>query len=164
MKYSVFIVMLFLFSACTSKYYIVRHGERLNNTDTTSLSPQGHQRAIALKDLLLNKKIDYIYASKFKRTQQTAQPLAEVLGKPIIIYSPDTTEAVAERLERYSGSNILVVGHSDNIPEFVHVLAHESISPIPVDDFDNLYIVEVQRNLGWISRDLTSTTYGAPSP
>jgi len=43
-------------------------------------------------------------------------------------------------------------------------LSEDSISPIPDSDFDNLYIVEIQKQIVWTSRYLTSSTYGASSP
>ncbi len=156
--------MLFSLCSCTTKYYVVRHAEKRNNTDTSTLTLQGQQRAIALKDLLNDKGIDHIYASVFNRTQLTAGPLANEINKSLIIYSLDTTQKLAEQLKRYSGSDILIVGHTNNIPEIIRYLSDESIAPIDETDFDNLYIVEINRNFGWTSKYVTSTTYGAPSP
>ena len=157
-------LMLFTFSSCTTKYYIVRHAEKLNNSDTSSLTVQGIQRAEDLKLLLLSKGIDKIYASKYKRTQLTAKPLADELNKQMIIYSPDTTQQLAEHLKRLSGSDVLIVGHTNFIPELVELLSDDSISPIPEDDFDNIYIIEINKNFGWTSRYLNSSTYGSASP
>ncbi len=157
-------LILFLFSSCTTKYYIVRHAEKLNNTDTSSISLNGKLRSEALKAYLINKNIKKIYASIYKRTQQTAQPLADALGEQIILYSPDSTLAFAEQLKNLSGTSVLVVGHTNNIPEIIEILSDDTIGPIPENDFDNLYIVEIKRDLVWVSRYLTNTTYGAPSP
>jgi len=117
-----------------------------------------------LKDLLEDNGIDHIYASVFNRTQLTAAPLANEINKSLIIYSLDTTQALADQLKRYSGSDILIVGHTNNIPEIIRYLSDESISPIGEPDFDNIYIVELNRNLVWTSKYVTSSTYGAPSP
>lgn len=162
--YKLSLLILILFTSCTTKYYIVRHAEKRNLTDTSSLTIQGQQRAEALKDLLDDKGINHIYASVFKRTQLTAAPLANEINKSPVIYSLDTTQALAEQLKRFSGSDILIVGHTNNIPELINLLSDESIAPIDEADFDNLYIVEVKRNLVWTSKYLTSTTYGVPSP
>lgn len=159
-----FSLLIIMFSSCTTKYYIVRHAEKLNNTDTSSLTTQGIQRANDLKALLINKNIGKIYASKYKRTQLTAKPIADELNKQMIIYSPDTTSLLAEQLKRISGSNVLIVGHTNNIPELVEMLSDDSVNPIPEDDFDNIFIIEVTKNPGWTSRYLSGSTYGSPSP
>lgn len=158
------LIFVILFSSCSTKYYIVRHAEKLNNTDTSSLSPEGHLRAEALKNYLISKDIKKIYASVYKRTQQTAKPLADALGEQMIIYSPDTTQAFADQLKKLAGTNVLIVGHTNNIPVIVETLSDDSIGPIAENDFDNMYIVEVDRNLVWVSRYLNWITYGAPSP
>lgn len=121
--YFITLLMLFSLCSCSTKYYFVRHAEKRNNTDTSTLTLQGQQRAIALKDLLNDKGIDHICASVFNRTQLTAAPLANEINKSLIIYSLDTTHALAEQLKRYSGSDILIVGHTNNIPEIIHYLS-----------------------------------------
>ncbi|HMQ69785.1 MAG TPA: phosphoglycerate mutase family protein [Ignavibacteria bacterium] len=151
-------------SSCTTKYYLVRHAEKLNNTDTSSLTPDGVLRSIALKDLLAGKDIKKIYASVYKRTRLTAKPLADATGEQILLYSPDTTAAFGEYLKKLSGTSVLIVGHTNNIPELIEILSGDAISPIPENDFDNIYTIEVKRDLVWISRYLTSSTYGAQSP
>jgi len=163
MKWTAFLFALFLLASCKTDYYIVRHAERLNNSDTTSLSDAGFIRAGALKDLLINKGIDSIVASNRKRTQQTAKPLATALGKTLRLYDPDTTNLLITALKKISNRQVLVVGHSDNVPVIVQGLSGRSISPIGATDFDNLYIVRVKKFFG-TRRYLTSTTYGAPSP
>lgn len=158
------ILLLMMISSCTTKYYLVRHAEKRNNSDTSSLTPEGEIRAVALKDLLSGKDIKKIYASTYKRTQLTAKPLADATGNQIILYSPDTTAAFGEYLKKLSGTSVLIVGHTNTIPELAEILSDESVSPIPENDFDNIYTIEVKRDLVWVSRYLTSSTYGAPSP
>lgn len=136
----------------------------MNNSDTSSLTTAGQQRAVDLKNLLDGEGIDKIYASVYKRTQLTAQPLADDINKTTIIYGLDSTLAFADHLKKFSGSDILIVGHTNNIPVLVESLSGESISPIDESDFDNLYIIEVKKNFAWTSRYLTTETYGAPSP
>ncbi|MEO6683185.1 MAG: phosphoglycerate mutase family protein, partial [Ginsengibacter sp.] len=68
-----FIPITLLLSYCTSKYYVVRHAERIDNSSNSALSSDGLKRAQDLKDTLTSRKIDLIYVSTFLRTQQTAQ-------------------------------------------------------------------------------------------
>ena len=152
-----------LFPACTTRYYIVRHAERLNNTPDSPLSSTGNARAVILRDTLQGKKIKHIFASTFQRTQQTAQPLATALSLDLKIYRPDTTAGLVSRLKKIRGNNVLVVGHSNTVPDIVEGLSGQTVAEISEDDFDNLFIVKISRILT-IRRTLVQTTYGPPSP
>jgi broad specificity phosphatase PhoE len=71
-------LVLSLSSCYTSKIYIVRHAERLDQSADTPLSAAGHQRAKDLAEKLGKENIDSIFVSNYQRTRQTAQPLADV--------------------------------------------------------------------------------------
>ena len=149
--------------ACTTRYYLVRHAEKQDNSPNALLSQAGHSRANVLRDSLADKGIDRIYASTVQRTQQTAQPLATALGFPLNLYRPDTTAGFVAMLEKLGGMDVLVVGHSNNIPQIVEALSGEAVN-IPEDDFDNLFIVTVTKGWGQTRRTLVKTTYGPASP
>ncbi|MFC5271491.1 histidine phosphatase family protein [Adhaeribacter terreus] len=58
--------------------YLVRHAEKsTNHPDDPDLNAAGKARAEALKEILLNKDISAIYSTNYKRTKQTAEPLAK---------------------------------------------------------------------------------------
>lgn len=157
------LTLVVLCSSCTTYYYVVRHADRLNNSANSPLSTDGFTRANVLRDSLSGKGIDSIFASTFLRTQQTAAPLATALHLTVKIYNPDTTAGLITRLKRIRGKDVLVVGHSDNVPQIVEGLSGQTIAPIGALDFDNLYVIRVKRFWG-ISRTLWQKTYGAPSP
>lgn len=159
---SFLLLFAFMAAACTTRYYLVRHAERLDSTPDSPLSEAGHGRAEALRDTLLGKDIHRIFASTYVRTQQTARPLADTLDMPIILYRPDTTAGLLERLQKISGENILIVGHSDNIPELVQGLCGETLS-IAQQDYDNLFVVTVRKTTR-TKRTFRRLTYGPPSP
>jgi len=154
---------LLLWPACTTTYYLVRHAERLNDNNDSPLSPVGHARANILRDTLANKSIDQIFASTIQRTQQTGQPLATALGMALTVYRPDTTAGLVARLKNIRNKSVLVVGHSNTVPDLVQGLCGETVS-IPDDDFDNLYIVTIRRAWGRTTTNLVQTTYGPASP
>jgi broad specificity phosphatase PhoE len=155
--------VLFLYASCTTNYYLVRHAERLNNTNDSPLSATGHTRAGILQDTLADKNISQVFASTFVRTQQTAQPLATAKNLELTLYRPDTTAGFIERLKSVGSRNVLVVGHSNTIPQIVEALSGEAVS-IPDDDFDNLFIVTIKRGWGPARKTLVKTTYGPVSP
>jgi len=154
---------LLVFGSCTTRYYLVRHAEKLNSTADSPLSQTGHARAAILRDTLADKNISEIFASTFVRTQQTAQPLATANSLEPVIYKPDTTAGLIQRLKSVGSRNVLVVGHSNTVPEIVQGLCGETVT-IADDDFDNLFIVTIKRSWGQTTKTLVKTTYGPPSP
>jgi phosphohistidine phosphatase SixA len=155
---------LWTFLSCTTTfYYVVRHAERQDNSNDSPLSADGFQRARVLRDSLREKGIDSIFASLFRRTQQTAQPLATDLGKQLRLYNPDTTDKLINVLKGLKGKDILVVGHSDNVPVIVQGLSGQTVPSIAANDFDNFYIIRVRKGLS-TSRQLWHRTYGPASP
>lgn len=152
-----------LLPACATRYYLVRHAEKQDNSSNALLSPAGLNRADALRDSLLTKGIDRIYASTVQRTQQTAQPLASALGIPLTLYRPDTTAGFIAALKKIGAMDVLIVGHSNTIPQIVEGLSGESVA-ISDDDYDNLFIVKVTKAWGQTKVSLVKTTYGPASP
>jgi broad specificity phosphatase PhoE len=105
--------------------------------------------------------IDAIYATPFKRTRQTAEPLAARLGIPINSYSPDDNEEVLEHILRnHKGKIILVVAHSDTLPMLIAELgASKKVPPIAEGEYDNIYIVSIP----WFGKTKTiRLRYGEP--
>src|SRR5438045_637014 len=108
-------VLLFvcvLFSCSTTRYYIVRHAEKEPTSTMSSdvpLSEAGKQRATALKEALLHKKITHIFSTNFKRTVATAEPLATATGITIEHYNAADSGFV-KQLKQITGGNTLIVG------------------------------------------------------
>lgn len=108
------LLMACLLGGCsTTTVYIVRHGEKVADIDSTDLSPAGKQRALALADTLARRGIDSVFSTLYRRTRQTAQPLADRLGLPVVPYQK--TAAVVSRVGEMRNKTALVVGHSNTI-------------------------------------------------
>lgn len=126
--------------------FVVRHAERADAGMTApsgadpDLSSAGRERAESLAALLKDARITQIYVTEFKRTLQTAAPLAKTLGlEPTVVPSKDTSALVA-RLKAPSG-NVLVVGHSNTLPVIVKALGISEPIAIGETAFDNLLII-----------------------
>ncbi|MEO8149044.1 MAG: phosphoglycerate mutase family protein [Bacteroidia bacterium] len=131
-------------SSCSTTIYLVRHAEKVDNSTNSPLSATGLQHANVLRDTLMNKSIDTIFASTFLRTQQTAQPLSTAINKSMVIYNKDTSIQFVNSIRNLRGKDILVVGHSDNIPQMVITLT-DSIVEIPDSVFNTMFIVKIKR-------------------
>lgn len=136
--------------------FLVRHAERESEPrQDPPLRKEGNARAEALARLLEASGIKAIYTSQFARTKQTGQPLANKLGltvtpialktspaNPRQIAGESTTELVNKILER-SGESVLVVGHSNSIPDVIKVLGGDTVPTIDERKYDDLFVVTV---------------------
>ncbi len=173
MKNNSFFLLLFcglslsLSSCYTSYYYVVRHAEKAAApADDPALTQAGQQRAVALCDSLRDKNVQKIFVSQYLRTRQTAQPSANLLQlNPIQYNAGDPVANLVAQLRAASGPNVLVVGHSNTVPDIIQLLTGTRINPIPEDDFDNFFIIKRVRDLNNDVFTLFRTgTYGAVSP
>ena len=155
-----------LLTACsTTTIYIVRHGEKVSEADTTDLSAAGKQRAVALADTLANKGIDSIFTTPYRRTRQTAEPLAQRINVRMVEYPAKPNDAIINRVSHIRGKTVLVVGHSNTILDIAKGLGTQpSMAKIESGDFDNLLRVRIHRGLFGKSVMLSQTTYGQMTP
>jgi broad specificity phosphatase PhoE len=124
--------------------FLVRHAERADTaagTTTTdpSLSDPGRARAVSLATLLKDAGITAIFVTEYKRTRETAAPLADALGIVPTVIAQNGLKALIAKLRSTAG-NVLVVGHSNTLPEMMKELG---VSPPTIGDadFDNLFMV-----------------------
>lgn len=156
------LLSLCLASCSTTYYYVVRHAEKLNQTDDSPLSTAGFQRAEVLDDTLSAKNINRIFVSDKQRTQQTAAPTATRFNlTPIIIPVANTNQLISD-LKAVSGKSVLVVRHSNEIHQIVNALSpDDTIAPIP-DEYDNLFVIKRRIFLWQKEISLRRMKYGGP--
>ena len=139
------LVLLGLFvstAAAQSTIFIVRHAEKNENAgNDPDLSDAGRARAEALANALKDARITAIYATEFKRTQETAEPLAKALGLEVTKLPAKETAALVAKLRDLHGGNALVVGHSNTVPQLIKSLGVEAPIKIAEADYDNLFVL-----------------------
>jgi phosphohistidine phosphatase SixA len=120
---------------------IVRHAEKVTNGGSDAdLSSAGRARADALARILKDSGITAIFTTEFKRTQETAAPIATSTHVvPTVVAAKDTAVLVA-KLHQLSG-NALVVAHGDTIPNIIKALGINSPINIPDEDYSEFLIV-----------------------
>lgn len=123
--------------------YLVRHAEKQTGTGKDpALTEKGHVRAANLIRYLKSKNISAVYSTNYKRTLQTAEPLAKMLDIKIKIYDPRKLEAFAGKLKAGSG-NALVVGHSNTTPELVILLGGDDHGKIDESEYERVYLLQI---------------------
>ena len=120
---------------------IVRHAEKATNGgNDPELSSAGRARADALVRILKDSGITAIFTSEFKRTQETAVPIATSIGITATVVPAKDTAALVAKLRQLNG-NALVVGHGDTIPNIVKAIGINSLINISDEDYSELLIV-----------------------
>jgi broad specificity phosphatase PhoE/ketosteroid isomerase-like protein len=146
---------------------LVRHAEKsTDDPKDPSISAAGEARAKALAALLSDAAITDIFATQYKRTRQTAEPLANARGI-LVIERPVTAansatyahDLAQEILTRSRGKNVLVVGHSNTVPEIVKALSGITVPPIGDPEYDHIFVVVVPESG---APRVTQEHYGAP--
>jgi len=156
----------FFESQATTTVIFVRHAEKaLEPADDPPLSPAGQRRVAELtrqlKDADVIAGIDAVYSTPFRRTEETARPIAEALGLPLNTYDASDTEAIMEYIvKKHKGKIVLVVGHSNTLPALIgNMGASKRVPPIADDEYDNIYIVSIP----WFGKTKTiRLRYGEP--
>lgn len=156
----------FFESQATTTIIFVRHAEKAAvSGDDPGLSEAGRERVAELTRQLVDADVvagvDAIYVTQYRRTQETAQPLADALDLPVSRYDAADTEAVLETiLKQHKGKIILVVAHSNTVPVLIANLgASKKVPAIAEDEFDNIYIISIP----WFGKTKTiRLRYGEP--
>ncbi len=155
MKCSSVALLLFsiLFSANTiaadTMIIVVRHAEKSgDDPNDPSLSEQGNARANKLAAILKNTHLRAVYTTQYKRTQQTGLPSATQADLQLEVRPATkensktfTSDLLREIWKKHRGETVLIVGHSNAVPEIVKHLGNVDVTPIGENEFDRLYVI-----------------------
>jgi 2,3-bisphosphoglycerate-dependent phosphoglycerate mutase len=132
------------FSQKTTTFIVLRHAEKADNSKDTNLSTDGLARAEELKKSLRPVDVTAIYTTPYNRTKQTVAPLATEKGITFTEYMANKPyeELVKELKEEHYGKTVVIVGHSNTVPEILKVLSQNTFTvTIGENQFDNLFVV-----------------------
>ncbi len=120
--------------------YVVRHFDTPKGEKDPDLLPQGAARAEALARWFRGKRLCAILVTQYKRTRQTAAPTAA--GRSIAIQSYDAadTAGVVARAKA-SACPVLIVGHSNTVPDIVAQLGGARPADLKHEDFGDVWTV-----------------------
>lgn len=121
--------------------YVVRHLNTPAGERDPDLLPEGRRTAEALAAWFPRGELPRaIYVSDFKRTRQTAAPLAARLHLTPIVYDPADTPTLVARIRAEPGV-VLIVGHSNTVPDIVEQLGGTRPGPMVHEDFGDIWRV-----------------------
>lgn len=133
--------------AAASTVILVRHAEKADAPAADpALSPAGTARADQLAMALADAGVSRIIVSRFRRTRDTATPLATKLGiaPTVVEVGADIAahvEAVVSAIRAAEGT-VLVVGHSNTVPAIVTALGGPALPPLCENHFGQVFVVQ----------------------
>ncbi|WP_066655821.1 MULTISPECIES: SixA phosphatase family protein [unclassified Sphingomonas] len=120
--------------------YVVRHFDTPKGEKDPNLLPQGAARAEALARWFRGKRLCAILVTQYQRTRQTVAPLAASRGIALQSYdAADTAGAVARA--KASPCPVLIVGHSNTVPDIVETLGGARPADLKHEDFGDVWTV-----------------------
>ena len=129
-----------------TQYYFIRHAEKADSSKNPDLSEKGLERAQEWKALFSEINFDAVYSTDFNRTLQTIQPIVAGNNQLLKIYNPKMIDVELFKKETH-GKTILIVGHSNTVPNMVNQIIKENkYVDIAENQFGNLYIITLFEN------------------
>lgn len=141
---------------------LVRHADialpaRVRDPD---LLPEGSQRAEILGEIVREKHIEAVFTTEYLRTKKTAEIVATKTGAVTrVVGAARQGDLVAEIKENFMGKAVLVVGHSNTVPNIIEALGGPSLPDINEGEFDNIFEVRIVGD----KVELSQGKYGARS-
>ncbi|HJR61652.1 MAG TPA: phosphoglycerate mutase family protein [Vicinamibacterales bacterium] len=141
-------LMLAVPAAAQQAIFVVRHAERADSSTGAApmmatdpdLSEAGRGRAQSLAAALKDARITAIYTTEYKRTRQTAEPLAKALGIEITVVPARDLAGLIEKVKASTG-NVLVVGHSNTVGDVLAKLGAAEPVKLGDNDYDSLFVL-----------------------
>ncbi|WOH39613.1 phosphoglycerate mutase family protein [Thalassotalea fonticola] len=122
--------------------YLVRHAEKQLNIKDPELTACGLKRAGGIAKQLELINIDKLYSTNFKRTMQTAKPIATMKNIEIEPYNPTELQQFATQL-KHKQDNAVVVGHSNTTALLAGLLANQPLGSFEESIYDRIYQVVI---------------------
>ncbi len=130
---------------------VVRHAERADGgaaapgaamTAATDpeLSAAGKARAQALAAMLKDAGVTAIYTTEYRRTKDTAAPLADALKITSEVVSARDQAALITKIRAHTTGAVLVVGHSNTVPAIIKALGGADVT-MGDSEYDSLFVV-----------------------
>ena len=121
---------------------VVRHADKIDDTDDAVLSPTGEDQAKRLAHVLKDVGIRAIYTTQFKRTIQTAAPLADLLKIETRAYEQTDVDGVVKEIQqKHPTEVVMVVGHRSTVPKILERFGASEPVALETSEYDSLFIL-----------------------
>ncbi|MCF6287858.1 MAG: winged helix-turn-helix domain-containing protein [Proteobacteria bacterium] len=133
--------------AHVTQIFILRHAEKSSaNQEDPTLSELGIKHANYWKTVLQHIDFDRVFTTSFTRNMQTAEVISTDLNIKPEIYYPMSFE-VLKFVQEIQGQKVLIIGHSNTIPDMVNRLIDETkYPPMSHKNYNLMYLITINKN------------------
>lgn len=125
--------------------FVLRHAEKGPENPDPSLTGAGRRRAKTLARTLTDASVTALFASEFKRTQETLAPLATATGLTTVVVSAGKMDDLIGLLRALpGGSRAVVASHSNLVHLIVERLSGQKVPLLTDQDYDRMVVVTIQ--------------------
>lgn len=127
-------------------FIVVRHAEKsAEDPEDPRLDAGGQARAQALAAALADVPLKAIYSTPTRRTRETAAPAAAAKALEVRDYDPALAPSeLATMLHiRHAGDTVLLVGHSNTVPDIVTALCACPVEAMSEAEYGDLFRVRI---------------------
>lgn len=127
-----------------TQIFILRHGEKTDDAaEDPELSDAGIKRSQYWKKVLQHTTFDQVFTTEFKRNIQTANLIASNSSVKPELYYPMSFD-VLNFMNQIKGQTVLIIGHSNTIPDMVNRLINETkYPPMSHQNYNILYTITI---------------------
>lgn len=128
---------------------LVRHAEKDAAANTPNgddpLSDGGRERAARLAKIVKKYKPHEIFATEYRRTRETVEPIAFKRKKQVQIYDPSKHAELVAQIMSSRTEHYLIAGHSNTIPALANLLAKKEIfKQVPDSEYGVIWVVKIR--------------------
>lgn len=125
---------------------LVRHAEKVDSTgQDPDLSEAGKQRSQRLVQAIKKYKPGAVYSTDYKRTRDTAAPMALRRKLQIQTYDARKPQELVDLIMKSKTKRSLVVGHSNTIPGLANLLGRKELfKNLDDSEYGVIWIVRIK--------------------
>ncbi|HEX5054074.1 MAG TPA: nuclear transport factor 2 family protein [Planctomycetota bacterium] len=123
---------------------VVRHAEKVDDSDDAELSDAGRARAADLARVLEDLPVTAAYTSPYRRAAATVAPLCAAKKIEATTTPAGDAKGLAARVRaEHLGETVLVCGHSNTVPAILKALGAAERVVVADDEYDRLFVVTI---------------------
>jgi len=130
---------------------LVRHAEKAAvapEEPDPDLSPEGRERAVRFMKVAKRYRPGAVYSTLYKRTRQTAEPIAAARAKEIQIYGAAKQAELVDRILKSKTKRFIVVGHSNTVPFLANLFAKKEVFRQLLDsEYGVFYVIRMRKGV-----------------
>ncbi len=124
---------------------LVRHAEKVDESQDPELSQEGKQRAERLVKKIGRFRPGAFYSTNYKRTRDTLVPLAARRKKPVQTYDARQPQALIDEIMKSRTKRFVISGHSNTIPGLANLITKKELFKNLADsEFSIIWLIKLK--------------------